>query len=39
MGENLGMGDQMGSSSWVRTSEDKVCRKEWYWCVRAVYVL
>ena len=36
---NLGKGDQSGSSSRVRTSEDKVCRKDWCWSVRAVYVL
>ena len=23
----------------MRTSEDKVCRKDWCWSVRAVYVL
>jgi hypothetical protein len=33
------MGDQPGSFSWVRTSEDKVHRKELYWSVRAIYVL
>ena len=33
------MGDQPGSSSRVRTSEDKVRRKDLYWSVRAVYIL
>ena len=33
------MGDRPGSSSRVRTSEDKVCRKDWCWSVRTVYVL
>jgi hypothetical protein len=33
------MGDRPGSSSRVRTSEDKVCRKDLCWSVRAVYVL
>jgi len=33
------MGDRPGSSSRVRTSEDKVCRKDLCWFVRAVYVL
>jgi len=33
------MGDRPGSSSRVRTSEDKVRRKDLYWSVRAVYVL
>ena len=33
------MGDRPGSSSRVRTSEDKVCRKDLCWVVRAVYVL
>ena len=36
---NLGMGDRPGSYSRVRTSEDKVCRKDLCWSVRAVYVL
>ena len=36
---NLGMGDRPGSSSRMRTSEDKVCRKDWCWSVRTVYVL
>ena len=36
---NLGMGDRPGSSSQVRTSEDKVYRKDLCWSVRAVYVL
>jgi len=26
-------------SSRVRTSEDKVCKKDWCWSVRTVYVL
>jgi hypothetical protein len=33
------MGDRLGSFSWVRTSEDKVRRKDLCWSVRAVYVL
>ena len=33
------MGDRPGSSSRVRTSEDKVRRKDLYWSVRAVYIL
>jgi hypothetical protein len=33
------MGDRPGSSSQVRTSEDKVHRKDLCWSVRAVYVL
>jgi hypothetical protein len=33
------MGDRPGSSSRVRTSEDKVRRKDLCWSVRAVYVL
>ena len=33
------MGDRPGSSSRVRTSEDKVCRKYLCWSVRVVYVL
>jgi hypothetical protein len=33
------MGDRPGSSSRVRTSEDKVCRKDLCWSARAVYVL
>jgi len=33
------MGDRPGSPSWVRTSEDKVRRKDLCWSVRAVYVL
>jgi hypothetical protein len=33
------MGDRLGSSSQVRTSEDKVCRKNLCWSVRIVYVL
>ena len=33
------MGDRPGSSSWVRTSEDKVRRKDKCWSVRAVYIL
>ena len=33
------MGDRPGSSSRVRTSEDKVRRKDKYWSVRAVYIL
>jgi hypothetical protein len=33
------MGDRPGSSSRVRMSEDKVCRKDLCWSVRAVYVL
>ena len=33
------MGDRPGSSSRVRTSEDKVCRKDLCWSVRAVYIL
>ena len=35
----LGMGDWPGSSSRVRTSEDKVRRKDWCWSVRVVYIL
>ena len=33
------MGDRPGSSSQVRTSEDKVCRKDLCWSVRAAYIL
>ena len=33
------MGDRPESSSRVRTSEDKVCRKDMCWSVRAVYGL
>ena len=33
------MGDQPGTSSRVRTSEDKVCRKDQCWFVGADYVL
>ena len=33
------MGDRPGSSSRVRTSEDKVCRKDMCWSVRIVCVL
>ena len=33
------MGDRPGSSSRVRTSEDKVRRKDLCWSVRAVYIL
>ena len=33
------MGDRPGSSSRVRTSEDKVCRKDLCWSMRAVYIL
>ena len=33
------MGDRPGSSSWVRTSEDKVRRKDLCGSIRAVYVL
>ena len=33
------MGDRPGSSARVRTSEDKVRRKDLCWSVRAVYVL
>ena len=33
------MGDRPGSPSWVRMSEDKVCRKDLCGSVRAVYVL
>jgi hypothetical protein len=33
------MSDRLGSSSWVRTSEDEVRRKDLCWYVRAVYVL
>ena len=33
------MGDRPESSSRVRTSEDKVCRKDMCWSVRVVYVL
>ena len=33
------MGDRPGSSSRVRTSEDKVHRKDLCWSVRAVYIL
>ena len=33
------MGDRPGTSSRVRTSEDKLHRKDMCWSVRAVYVL
>jgi len=33
------MSDRPESYFRVRTSEDKVCRKDWCWSVRAVYVL
>ena len=33
------MGDQPGNTSRVRTSEDKVCRKDMCWSVRIVCVL
>ena len=33
------MGDRPGSSSRVRTSEDKVRRKDLCWSVRAIYIL
>ena len=33
------MGDRPGNSSRVRTSEDKVCRKDKCWSVKAVYIL
>ena len=33
------MGDRHGNTSRVRTSEDKVCRKEMCWSVRIVCVL
>ena len=33
------MGDRLGSSFRVRTSEDEVCKKDMCWSVRAVYVL
>ena len=33
------MGDRPGSSSRVRTIEDKVCRKDLCWSVRVIYVL
>jgi hypothetical protein len=33
------MGDRPGSSSRIRTSEDKVRRKDLCWSVRAVYIL
>ena len=33
------MGDRPRSSSRLHTSEDKVCRKDWCWSVRADYVL
>ena len=33
------MGDRPGSTSRVRTSEDKVCRKDMCWSVRAVCAL
>ena len=33
------MGDRPGSSFRVRTSEDKVRRKDWCWSVRVVLVL
>jgi hypothetical protein len=33
------MGDRLGNPSWVRTSEDKVRRKDLCGSVRAVYVL
>ena len=37
--EQFGMGDQPGSPSCMRTSGDKVCRKDLCWAVMAVYVL
>ena len=37
--EKLRMGDRPRSSSRVRTSEDKVCRKDLCWSVRAAYIL
>ena len=33
------MGDRPGNTSRVRTSEDKVCRKDMCWSVRIVCVL
>ena len=33
------MGDRLESYSWVRMSEDKVCRKDMCWSVRIVCVL
>jgi hypothetical protein len=33
------MGDRPGSPSWVRTSEDKVCRKDLCGFVRTGYLL
>ena len=33
------MGDRPGSTSRVHMSEDKVCRKDWCWSVRANYIL
>ena len=33
------MGDQLGNLSRVRTSEDKVRRKDKCWSMRAVYIL
>ena len=33
------MGDRPGNTFQVRTSEDKVCRKDMCWPVRIVYVL
>ena len=33
------MGDRLGSYSRVRTSEDKVCRKDMCWSVKIVCVL
>ena len=33
------MDDRPGNTSWVRTSEDKVCRKDMCWSVRIVCVL
>jgi len=33
------MSDRPGSSSWMRTSEDKVCRKDSWWSVGTDYIL
>jgi len=33
------MGDRPRSPSWVRTSEDKVCRKDWCWSMGTDYIL
>jgi hypothetical protein len=35
--EQFGMGDRLGSFSWVRMSKDKVCTKDSCWSVGTVY--